>query len=155
MPAACAIISASMPSRPAVSTMTMSCMVRRACSIESRGHLDRVADAVAGLRGVDVDAGLAGHDRQLVDGVGALQVGGDEQRRVALALSQRPSLPASVVLPEPWRPASMITVGDCLANRSRRVSPPRMLDELLVDDLDDLLGRVQRLGDLGARGPAP
>jgi hypothetical protein len=25
-------------------------------------------------------------------------------------------------------------------------------DELLVDDLDDLLGRVERLGDLGAAG---
>ena len=40
--------------------------------------------------------------------------------------SQRPSLPASVVLPEPCRPASMITVGDCLASRMRRVSPPRI-----------------------------
>ncbi len=37
------------------------------------------------------------------------------------------SLPASVVLPEPCRPASMITVGGVLANSSRRVSPPRMM----------------------------
>ena len=51
-----------------------------------RGDLDRVADAVARLGRVDVDAGLAGHDRQLLDGVGALQVGGDEQRGVALRL---------------------------------------------------------------------
>ncbi len=36
------------------------------------------------------------------------------------------SLPASVVLPEPCRPASMITVGGVLANASWRVSPPRM-----------------------------
>ena len=41
-------------------------------------------------------------------------------------LSQRASLPARVVLPEPCRPASMITVGGFFANRSRRVSPPRM-----------------------------
>ena len=41
-------------------------------------------------------------------------------------LSQCASLPASVVLPEPCRPASMITVGGFLAKRSRRVSPPRM-----------------------------
>ena len=47
----------------------------------------------------------------------------------------------------------MITVGGCLAKRSRRVSPPRMRDELVVDDLEDLLGGVQRLGDLGAEGP--
>ena len=47
----------------------------------------------------------------------------------------------------------MITLGGSLASRSRRVSPPRIADELLVDDLDDLLGRVQRTGDLGALGP--
>ena len=46
----------------------------------------------------------------------------------------------------------MITVGGFLAKRSRRVSPPRIVDELLVDDLDDLLGRVQRPADLGAAG---
>ena len=46
----------------------------------------------------------------------------------------------------------MITVGGVFANRSRRVSPPRIADELLVDDLDDLLGGVQRLADLGAAG---
>ena len=55
-----AISSASMPSRPAVSTTTTSCMVRRACSMESARHPDRVADAVAGLGRVDVDAGLPG-----------------------------------------------------------------------------------------------
>ena len=36
------------------------------------------------------------------------------------------SLPARVVLPEPCRPASMITVGGVLANASWRVSPPRI-----------------------------
>src|SRR5204863_156435 len=40
--------------------------------------------------------------------------------------SQWAILPARVVLPEPWRPASMITVGGVLANLSRRVSPPRI-----------------------------
>ena len=47
----------------------------------------------------------------------------------------------------------MITVGGCLANRNRRVSPPRIADQLLVDDLDDLLRGVQRLADLGAARP--
>ena len=41
-------------------------------------------------------------------------------------LSHSASLAASVVLPEPCRPASMMTVGGTLANRSRLVSPPRM-----------------------------
>ncbi len=47
----------------------------------------------------------------------------------------------------------MITVGGFFANCSRRVSPPRIVDELLVDDLDDLLGRVEGLRDLVAEGP--
>ncbi len=46
----------------------------------------------------------------------------------------------------------MITVGGFFANRSRRVSPPRIVDQLVVDDLDDLLGGVQRLADLLAAG---
>ena len=62
------------------------------------------------------------------------------------------SLPAKVVLPEPWRPASMITVGGFLANCRRRCSPPRIATSLLVDDLHDLLRRVQRLVDLVAEG---
>ena len=49
MSAACCISSASMPRRPAVSTMTTSCSVRLASSIEPARDRDRVADAVAGL----------------------------------------------------------------------------------------------------------
>ena len=51
-----------------------------ACSIESRGDLDRVADAVAGLGRVHRDAGPLADDLELLDGVGALEVGGDQQR---------------------------------------------------------------------------
>ncbi len=40
--------------------------------------------------------------------------------------SHRASLAATDVLPVPWSPASMITVGGTLANRSRRASPPRI-----------------------------
>ena len=47
----------------------------------------------------------------------------------------------------------MITVGGFLANAIRRVWPPRIADELVVDDLDDLLGRVQGAADLGAERP--
>ena len=49
------------------------------------GDRDRVADAVAGLGGEDLDAGPLAVDLELVDRVGPLQVGGDEQRAVALA----------------------------------------------------------------------
>ena len=48
------------------------------------GDRDRVADAAARLGREDVDAGLLADDLQLLDGVRALQVAGDEQRRVAL-----------------------------------------------------------------------
>ena len=54
------------------------------------GHGDRVADAVARLRGVDVDAGPLADDLELVDRVRALQVGRDQQRRVPLILQPEP-----------------------------------------------------------------
>ena len=47
---------------------------------------DRVADAVARLGREDRDAGPLADDLQLVDRVGALQVAGHQQRRVALLL---------------------------------------------------------------------
>ncbi len=43
-----------------------------------------------------------------------------------------------------------MTVGAVLANCSRRCWPPRIVDELLVDDLHDLLCRVEGLRDLVA-----
>ena len=65
---------------------------------------------------------------ELVDGVGPLQVGRDEQRGLALLLEPAArAWPASVVLPAPWRPASMITVGGSwrtAAGGSRRRGSP-------------------------------
>ena len=103
-------------------------VVQRAPGLLDRrpGHRDRVAHAVAGLGGEHRDAGPLADDLELVDRVGPLQVGGDQQRAWPWSLSHRASLAASVVLPAPWRPASMITVGPVFANRSRRVSPPRI-----------------------------
>lgn len=91
------------------------------------GDLDRVADAVARLGGVDGHTGALGDDAELAHGVRALEVGGDQEREWPWSLSHLPSFPASVVLPAPCRPASMITVGGFLANRRRRVSPPRIV----------------------------
>src|SRR5690606_14007337 len=42
------------------------------------------------------------------------------------SLSHFASLPARVVLPAPWRPASMMTVGGRLAKRRSRAWPPRI-----------------------------
>ena len=153
MSAACCIISASMPSRPAVSTMTMSrCGALRVLDRRA-GHLHRVTDAVAGLRGVHLDAGPATEHLELPDGVGALEVGGDEQRLVPLALE-----PAGQLAGE-GRLTGTLEAGqhDHRRRLLGELEPPPLaaehLDQLLVDDLDDLLGRVQRLGDLGAAGP--
>ena len=160
MSAACCIISASTPSRPAVSTMTTSCCFSRANRDAvarpprpgRRGPAVgcRAAGDVPGVRGEDGDAGPLADDLELVDGVRALQVAGHEQRGVALLLaaSGRACRPAWSC-PAPCRPASMITVG----GRLGELQPPGLAaehgDQLVVDDLDDLLGRVQRLRDLG------
>ena len=60
--------------------MTTSWSLRLASSIEARATVDRVADAVAGLRREDRDADPLTVDLELLDRVGPLQVGGDQQR---------------------------------------------------------------------------
>ena len=143
-----------MPSRPAVSTTTTSCCVRRASSERVAGDVDRVADAVARLGREHLDPRLLADHLQLVDRVGALQVGRDQQRGVPLlASASSPSLPASVVLPEPCRPASMITVGGVLAYRSRRVSPPRISMSSSLTILMTCWAGFSALADLRAAGP--
>ena len=117
------------------------------------GDLHRVADAVAGRRGVHLDAGPAPEHLELPDGVGALEVGGDKQRLVPLALEQAGQLAGQGGL------AGTLEAGQ--HDHRRRVlgeleSPAlttEHVDQLLVDDLDDLLGRVERLGDLRFAGP--
>ena len=65
--------------------MTTSCRVRAGLGHTAAGDRDRVADAVAGLGSEDRDAGALADDLQLVDGVGTLEVGGDQQRAVCPA----------------------------------------------------------------------
>ena len=67
-------------------------------------------------------------------------------------LSHFASLPARVVLPEPCRPASMITVGGFLANASWRVSPPRMPTSSSLTILTTCWAGLSAAGDLGALG---
>ena len=57
--------------------------------------------------------------------------------------SHSASLPASVVLPEPCRPASITTVGGSLRERQLAGLAAQDGDQFVVDDLDDLLGRVE------------
>ena len=92
-------------------------------------------------------------DLQLVDRVGPLQVARHQQRRVALPLEPRAELARERGLAG----ALQTREHDHARRLLGQPQPPRFAaedrDELLVDDLDDLLRRVQRTGDLGALGP--
>ena len=115
--------------------------------------LDRVADAVAGLRRVDRHAGPLADDLELVHRVGPLQVGGDEQRRVALLTQPAAQLAGERRLTGALQPGQH----DHRRRLLGELQPPGLAaedgDELLVDDLDDLLRRVQRAGYLLTAGP--
>ncbi len=116
-------------------------------------HLDRVTDTVAGLRGVHLDSGATTEHLELPDGVGPLEVGGDQQRLVPLALE-----PASQLAGEGGL-AGALEAGEhdhgrwLLGELEPTPLATEDVDQLLVDDLDDLLGRVERLGDLRTAGP--
>ena len=116
------------------------------------GHRDRVADAVAGLGGEDGHADALAVDLELLDGVGALEVGGDQHRGLALLLEPQRELGRQ------RRLAGALEAGEHDDRRAGLgVAQPAGLaaedrDELVVDDLDDLLGRVERPADLLAAG---
>ena len=95
--------------RPAVSTMTTS----RPCALApARAPARTAATGSLALRAVDRDLDLLAELLELVDRGRALEVGGDERRACVPSLRRSSaSLAAVVVLPEPWRPASRITVG--------------------------------------------
>jgi len=123
----------------------------------------RELDPVAGDGdGVDVRAGRIhgnpdafGERRELVDGGGAIDVGGDEDRALAVLLEVLRELGAG------RRLAGTLQTGH---EDDRRRMPtegePRIAGaherrELLIDDLDDLLRRGEALHHLGAQGALP
>ena len=130
--------------------MTTSCSLRLASSIDVAGDLDRVADAVAGLGGEDGHADALTVDLELLDGVGSLEVGRDQDRGLVLVLEPQRELGGERGL------AGALEAGQHDDGRAGLgVAQPTGLaaedgDELLVDDLDDLLGRVERPADLFA-----
>ncbi len=116
------------------------------------GDLDRVADAVARLRRVDADARALGDDAELVHGVRALEVTGDQQRRVALLLQPVAELAREGGLTRTLQTRQHDHGGRLLGEAQAPGLAAEDGDEFLVDDLEDLLGRVQRLADLGTEG---
>src|SRR4051794_28943250 len=117
------------------------------------GHRHRVAHTVPGLRCEHLDAGALTVDLQLVDSVRTLEIRGHEQRTVALILQPQRELRSQGGL------TGALESGEHDHGRRglREPEPPGLAaedrDELVVDDLDDLLRRVQRLADLLTAGP--
>jgi hypothetical protein len=117
-------------------------------SLDLARDIDRISDAVAGFGSEDRHTRLTCDHLQLVNGIRALKVGGDEQRRVTLALELERKLSRKRCL------AGTLQAGEqdhgrrilCLAQSSGLAA--ENCDELLVHDLDDLLSRIQGAGNL-------
>jgi hypothetical protein len=116
------------------------------------GHVHRVTDAVAGLRRVRGHPGAFADDLELVDRVRALQVAGHEQRRVPLRREPARQLAGERGLAGALETGEHDHARRCLGQAQPAGLAAEDADELLVDDFHDLLGRVQRAGDLRALG---
>ena len=133
MSAACCIISASTPSRPAVSTMTTSYSLCRASAMPSRATAtgspvaESNSDCAPGCGAKTGTPARSAVDLELGHGVGALQVGGDQQRAVALALEPLGQLARQRGLTGALQAGEHDHRRRVLGQLMRRVSPPRML----------------------------
>ena len=121
--------------------------------------LDRVAPrglgvgtGVAGGRGEDRGLRALGHHGQLVDGVGPLQVGSDQHGRVPLGAQEDRQLAGQRGLAGALQAREQDDRGRGLGHPHPPGLAAQQLDELLVDDLDDLLGGVQSPRHLGPDG---
>ncbi|CAB4867169.1 unannotated protein [freshwater metagenome] len=117
------------------------------------GDPNRVADPVAGLGGEDRYARPLGHHAQLIDRVGALEIGGHEQWSVTLPLELKGELAREGRLAGALKPGEQ----DHGRRRFGEVYGAGLAtehgDELLMHDLHDLLGRVQRPRCRCGQGP--
>ena len=117
------------------------------------GDLHRVADTVAGLGSEDGYAGALAVDLELVDGVRALEVGRDQHGLLALLLEPQRELRGERGLAGALEPGEHDHGRGVLGVAQAARLAAEDLDQLLVDDLDDLLGGVQRRADLLAASP--
>src|SRR5277367_2533824 len=136
MAAACAIISSSIPNRPAVSTITTSKCLARASASPADATATGSPGPACGSACDSADAPGCGANtatparsptiRSWLTAPGRCRSQATNSGVWPWPRSHSASLPASVVLPEPCRPASITTVGGVFANASWRVCPPRM-----------------------------
>ena len=104
------------------------------------------------MRCEDLDAGLLSDDLQLADRAGTLQVARDEQRCMSLPAKPFGELPGECRLTGALQTGEHHHGGRVLGEGQLTGLAAEDADQFLVDDLDDLLGRVQRRGHLGAFG---
>ena len=126
MSEACFISSASTPRRPAVSMMTTSCWCRRAYSTPSFETRIGSPTPLPGSGAKIVAPARSATTCSWFTAFGRCRSAATSSGVCPSASSCLASFPANVVFPDPWSPASMMTVGGFLANWSRRCSPPRI-----------------------------
>ena len=126
MSLACCIISSSTPKRPAVSTITTEyCdfLAKAIASLETFTGLPTPLPASGAKTGTPT---FSPSTCSWVTAFGRCRSAATNKGVWFCSLSHLANFPARVVLPEPCRPANMITVGGFLENESLRASPPKM-----------------------------
>ena len=116
------------------------------------GDRDGVAHPIAGFGRPHVDSGALSNDAQLGDGVGALQVGGDQQNASALLAQPAAELAGQRRLAGALEAGEHDDRGTPVGPVDLAGLPAEDFDELVIDDLDDLLGGVEGLGAGGLLG---
>ena len=106
---------------------------------------------LGGQVGIDGNAELLAQDLQLLDGGRTLQVGGDEHRLAAALLEHPAQLAAGGRLAGALQ-AAKHQDGQVRLEVQRVVHRAHQVDQLLMDDGDELVRRVQRLEDRFAHG---
>ena len=106
----------------------------------------------AGMRGEDVDTGAFADDLKLVDRTGTLQVTRHQQRRIPLSTKPFRELAGQRGLAGTLQAREHDHRRRGLGERQLAGFAAEDGDQFVVDDLDDLLGRVERARHLGALG---
>ncbi len=101
--------------------------------------------------GVDRQAKLLAEHLQLLDGGGTLQVGRHQQRLAAAGGQDLPELAAGRRLARTLQAAEH-QHRDVAAEMERMIDRPHQADQLLVDDVNELLGGIERFENRFAHG---
>ena len=121
-----------------------------------QGHCHGIASgafkfaADTGVRGENWNAGALTVDLQLLDSIGALQISGHQERAVPLTLEPLGKLAGEGGFTGTLQTSQHDHGGWVFRQIDAAGFPTKDGNQFLIDNLDDLLRRVQRLIDLGA-----